>query len=216
MRQPTSSSLREAGGSSLSLSGMASAPVAAPVVPKAAEEGAAEMVLLSFKTWDRTSLDWPGYSNEISLEVLPVRVLLVARLVRRVRECVNGMVAFFQDALAAVSQQAVAAASQALSEAAATSDLAKSARLTARVRGPLVATPRRCLWAWLRSARTSPEGRGSAKRREHTSSMGTHLQSPRPRTIAAASEQSRGNQWAIKRQSRPFAVRDVTSIGMSW
>ena len=42
------------------------------------------MVLLSFKSWDRTSLDWPGHSNEISLEVLPVRVLLVARLVRRV------------------------------------------------------------------------------------------------------------------------------------
>ena len=34
------------------------------------------MVLLSFKSWDRTSLDWPCHSNEISLEVLPVRVLL--------------------------------------------------------------------------------------------------------------------------------------------
>eukprot|EP00966_Prymnesium_polylepis_P243439 5629453-Prymnesium_polylepis.1 len=51
------------------------------------------------------------------------------------------MVAFFQDALAAASQQAVEAASQALSDVAAQPELSSAARLSVHVHGPLIVIP---------------------------------------------------------------------------
>ncbi|KAL1519397.1 hypothetical protein AB1Y20_022922 [Prymnesium parvum] len=95
---------------------------------------------LHFTSWDEEAIDWPGYAQQISLDVQPIRVVVLAHLVHRVQECILVVVSFFEDHIASMSQQAIAVASQALNEAAAAS-FSQETRLAARVRGPLVVIP---------------------------------------------------------------------------
>ena len=128
---------------------MADGPADGTGVPGASSAAlpcaAARTSLLSFElqTWEEGCKAHPGHDSELRLEIMPVRALLPAAVLRRIQDCFGEIHACFQGTLDMLMEQLSAAASAAVSGAAqaAAQTNTSGAKLSVLLHGPLLVLP---------------------------------------------------------------------------
>lgn len=116
--------------------------------PTRSGNGLAPLLTFHMCTWEESSPGYPGFESDLSIELMPVRILAPSAVVRRLQEEINFICASLQGTIELLVEQLSAAASAAISAAAssainevAQADKQAGSRLSILVHGPLLVVP---------------------------------------------------------------------------
>ena len=72
------------------------------------------LLAVHFKTWQPSCPSHPGYDSDLTIELLPMRILLPGRVIHRLLECVQEVITSVQGAADMLGEQISAAAEAAV------------------------------------------------------------------------------------------------------